>query len=378
MSDQIPSAHGGFGAGFHIGGYRLDEQIGRGRMAVVYGAHDARLERRVALKIFAPELARDEEFRARFIRESRVAASVDHPNIIPVFEAGEAGGLLFLAMRLVDGRDVQTLISQQDPLPAARVCGIVAQVASALDAVHAHGLVHGNVKPGNMLREVTSGPAQRDHIYLSGFGQSGNALGTSAALSSQGQSQGTLNCLAPEQIEGRTVDGRTDEYALACSAFELLAGQPPFRRHESPAIIWAQVSSAPPSVTSMRPDLPGPVDQVMAKALAKEPAGRYGTCLEFAAALRQACGLEPGAGTEPGAAMPGHAAQPAAPRPLPSRRPWPPAPAISARPCRPRQHKLRSSKLAGAGQALPCPPHPRVAAGRRNADVRRRADMTTR
>jgi serine/threonine protein kinase len=187
VSGQIPSAHGGFGVGFHIAGYRLDEQIGQGRMAVVYRAYDARLERRVALKIFAPELARDEEFRAQFIRESRVAASVDHPNIIPVFEAGEAGGFLFLAMRLVDGRDVQTLISQQDPLPAVRVCGIVTQVASALDAVHARGLVHGNVKPDNMLREVTSGHAQRDHIYLSDFGQSGHALGTSAARSSPGQ-----------------------------------------------------------------------------------------------------------------------------------------------------------------------------------------------
>jgi serine/threonine-protein kinase len=297
--------------GSHIAGYRLDEQIGRGGMAVVYRAHDARLDRRVALKILAPELARDEEFRQRFIRESRAAAAVDHPNIIPIYEAGEADGVLFIAMRFVDGRDVQTLINQQAPLPAARACDIVTQVASALDAAHERGLVHRDVKPGNMLRDATSGRVQPDHVYLSDFGLSKQSLGTSAALTAQGQFLGTLNYVAPEQIEGRPVDGRTDEYALACSAFEMLAGQAPFRRDDSLATMWAQLSDPPPSLTGIRRDLPAAVDGIMARALSKAPEDRYGTCLEFATALRQACGVRTG-GTAPGQVVPGAGATRAA------------------------------------------------------------------
>ena len=179
-----------------------------------------------------------------------------------------------------------------------RVCDIVAQVASALDAAHAHGLVHRDVKPGNMLREATSGRAHSDHVYLSDFGLSKHSLSVSA-LTSAGQFLGTLNTSRRSRWRAGG-DGRTDEYALACSAFEMLAGQPPFRREESLAIMWAQLSSAPPSLTGMRPDLPAALDAVMARALAKAPGDRYGSCLDFASALRRACGFDPG-GTDPGA-----------------------------------------------------------------------------
>ena len=289
MSDETPE-FGGFGVGSRLAGYRLDEQIGRGGMAVVYRAYDIRLERPVAIKVLSPELARDEAFRQRFIRESRTAAAVDHPNIIPIFEAGEANGVLFIAMRFVHGPNVQELVDTEGPLAAARACHIITQVAAGLEAAHSHGLVHRDVKPGNMLLDMAGGGDYPGHAYLSDFGLSKRALSVSA-LTSTGQFLGTLDYIAPEQIEARAVNGRTDEYALACSAFTMLTGHPPFVRDESVAVMWAQISAPPPALTSRRPDLPAAVDEVMAKALAKVPTERYGTCPEFAAALRQACGL---------------------------------------------------------------------------------------
>ena len=300
MSDETPE-FGGFGVGSRLAGYRLDEQIGRGGMAVVYRAYDIRLERPVAIKVLSPELARDEAFRQRFIRESRTAAAVDHPNIIPIFEAGEANGVLFIAMRFVHGPNVQELVDTEGPLPAARACHIITQVAAGLEAAHSHGLVHRDVKPGNMLLDMAGGGDYPGHAYLSDFGLSKRALSVSA-LTSTGQFLGTLDYIAPEQIEARAVNGRTDEYALACSAFTMLTGQPPFVRDESVAVMWAQISAPPPALTSRRPDLPAAVDDVMAKALAKVPTERYGTCPEFAAALRRACGLESGPGLVPGQA----------------------------------------------------------------------------
>jgi DNA-binding beta-propeller fold protein YncE/tRNA A-37 threonylcarbamoyl transferase component Bud32 len=287
VSEETP-APGEPGIGESLAGYRLEELVGRGGMAVVYRAHDERLGRSVALKVLAPRLALDEAFRRRFIRESQVAASVDHPNIVPIFAAGEAAGYLFIAMRFVQGRDVMTVIKEEGPLPADRACHIVTQVAAALDAAHERGLVHRDVKPANMLRD-SAGEDQPDHVYLSDFGLSKHWL-SSSNLTSQGEFLGTMDYVAPEQIEGNPVDGRTDQYALACSAFEMLTGAPPFRRKETMAIMWAQVSAEPPALTSRRPDLPAAVDPVMAKALAKASADRYHTCLEFAAALRRACG----------------------------------------------------------------------------------------
>jgi serine/threonine protein kinase len=297
VADETP-AFGGFGVGSRLASYRLDEQIGRGGMAVVYRAYDTRLERPVAIKVLAPELARDEAFRQRFIRESRTAAAVDHPNIIPIFEAGEANGVLFIAMRFVHGPNVQELVETEGPLPAVRACHIITQVAAALEAAHSHGLVHRDVKPGNILLDAAGGGGHPGHAYLSDFGLSKRALSVSA-LTSTGQFLGTLDYIAPEQIEARAVDGRTDEYALACSAYTMLTGRPPFVRDESVAVMWAQISAPPPELTSRRPDLPAAVDEVMAKALAKVAVERYATCPEFAVALRRACGLD-SSGTDPG------------------------------------------------------------------------------
>ena len=273
-----------------VASYQIVEEIGRGGMAVVYRARDVRLGRWVALKVLAEDLARDDGFRRRFIRESRAAAAVDHPNIIPIFDAGEAGGVLFIAMRYVGGQDVHSLLNRAGPLPPARAAGIVAQVASALDAAHAHGLVHRDVKPANMLLGGLAEDGSEDHVYLSDFGISKTSQSTTN-LTLTGQVLGTLNYLAPEQIEGRTVDGRADEYSLACAAFEMLAGEPPFRRDQSLAVMWAQLSAPPPPLTSRRPDLPAAVDAVMFRGLAKAPEDRYPNCRAFAAALQQACGI---------------------------------------------------------------------------------------
>jgi serine/threonine protein kinase/DNA-binding beta-propeller fold protein YncE len=335
VTDETPEP-GRFGVGSRIAGYRLDEETGRGGMAVVYRAYDTRLERPVALKLLAPELARDAAFRQRFIRESRTAAAVDHPNIIPIFEAGEAAGVLFIAMRFVHGRDVQSLINAGGPLSAAQACHIISQVAAGLEAAHAHGLVHRDVKPGNILLDAAA--SFPGHAYLSDFGLSKRALSDSA-LTSTGQFLGTVDYIAPEQIEGRPVDARTDEYALACTAFTMLTGAPPFTRDESVAVMWAQVSVPPPPLTSRRPDLPPAVDEVMAKALAKVPVERYATCPQFADALRRACGLDRGSigpeptreagpeptrvsGWPPGApGMPGTPGMPSAPDPAPPSHP---------------------------------------------------------
>ena len=286
--DFLAGVAGSFAAGARVAGYRVEKQLGQGGMAVVYLARDERLDRLVALKVLAPALASDEAFRRRFIRESRAAAAVDDPHIIPVFEAGETDGLLYIAMRYVPAGDVLTIMDDDGPLPPGRAAAVISQVASALDAAHAAGLVHRDVKPANMLVDVR--PGRPDHVYLSDFGLSKKTFATSVGLTGKGQFLGTPDYTSPEQIQGKPPDGRTDQYGLACAAFELLTGAPPFRREEATAAMYAHLSEPPPSAVSRRADLPAAVDQVLARALAKAPADRYPSCQGFADALLRALG----------------------------------------------------------------------------------------
>jgi serine/threonine protein kinase len=285
-----------------IAGYRLDKFLGQGRMAAVYLVRDKRLDRRVALKVLAPELAGDAAFRTSMIRESRAAAAVDHPHIIPVYEADEASGTLYVAMRYVRGGDARSLVNRLGPLSFGYAGHIIAQIASALDVAHAHGLIHRDVRPANILLDasdpVDGGPSQRvadsqlGHAYLSDFGMStGFSVGQ---INDADQFTGTLDYAAPERIEGRALDGRADLYSLGCAAFELLCGTPPFGPDQGLTLMYAQLYAAPPPATARRPELPAAVDLVLATALAKNPADRYPSCGRFAGELRAALGVRPG------------------------------------------------------------------------------------
>ena len=315
MSEDFPAQLTEFGAGSLLAGYRLEQQVGRGGFAVVFRALDERLGRPVALKILSPALASSSpEFRRRFIAESRAAATVDDPHIIPVYEAGEADGVLFIAMRYVAGGDLRQVLDREGALAPDRAADFVSPVASALDAAHSAGLVHRDVKPGNILVDARAG--RPDHVYLSDFGiVKGAALGSLTGVGSS--NLGTPDYMAPEQISGQPVDGRTDQYSLACVTVQLLTGTVPFQRDSLPAVIYAHLSVPPPSLVSLRPDLPAAVDQVVAKAMAKTAEKRYDSCGDFADALRDALGLTP-YHRRSSAATPPHSLPPDAPDPAPA------------------------------------------------------------
>ena len=322
-----------------LAGYRLEALVGSGGMAVVFRARDERLDRLVALKILEPSraAASDPAFRERFIAESRAAAKVDHPNIIPVYEADEADGVPFIAMRFVHGTDLRQVLERQGALVAERAVEYISQVASALDAAHAAGLIHRDVKPENILVDTRT-----EHVYLTDFGIAKAAVPTTP-LTQPGFLVGTVDYLAPEQIDGQHAGPRADQYALGCVAYQLLTGAPPFRRDEILAVMAAHLYAPPPPLTGRRPDLPGAADKVLATVMAKAPDQRYESCTDFAAALREALGVAPyrsgrsvplsapppRVATEPAAALP---ARPAAAPPPPP----PPAPPRTSADRRPR------------------------------------------
>ena len=296
--------------GAEIGGYRLESVIARGGMGVVYLAQDERMGRTVALKILPGELADNERFRARFLHESRVAGAVNHPNVIPVYDAGESDGLLYISMRYVEGTDLRGLLRTDGPLDLPRAVSIISQTASALAATHQRGLIHRDVKPANMLLVARTSQDGADHVYLSDFGLAKN-LGSLSGLTKSGQFMGTVGYVAPEQIRGKDVDKRTDVYALGCVLFECLTGSQPFKRKDDFATIMAHVNEAPPLVSDLRPGVPVAVDDVVATALAKDADDRFASCDELGAALRRAAGAQTGPTSTP-AAAPGAPTAPSA------------------------------------------------------------------
>jgi serine/threonine protein kinase len=309
--------------GSQLAGYVIEEQAGAGGMAVVFRARDAVLGRLAALKVLSPTLAADQEFRARFLRESQAVASVEEPHIIPVYGAGEVDGVLYIATKFVPGGDLADVMERAGgALEPERAAAFIEQVAAALDAAHAAGLVHRDVKPGNIL--VDAAPGRGEHAYLSDFGLSKKSMAASG-LTATGTFLGTPDYCAPEQIRGLPVDGRGDQYSLACMAFALLTGNLPFRRQETMATLFAHLNDPVPPLSRYRGDLPPGTDAVLARGLAKQPQDRYGRCGEFAAALRQAL---LGAGGLAGA---GAAGLPSAAG-LPDTGPTPPESAPASRP----------------------------------------------
>ncbi len=277
-----------------VAGYRIESLIGRGGMSVVYLAHHEGLERKAALKLLAPELAENEAFRQRFVRESRIAAGLDHPNVIPVYDAGEAEGLLFIAMRYVRGSDLKTLLADHGPLDPSDVVRVVDQLGAALDAAHAEGLVHRDVKPANVLLSPATAPARVGHLYLADFGLTKKSL-SGSGITRSGQFVGTIDYVAPEQIRSEPVDGRTDVYSLGCLLYECCTGEPPFVRDTEVAVMFAHLNDPPPSVTERAEGFPAGIDAVVSAAMAKEPDDRYRSAGDMASGTRRAL-LEPAPG----------------------------------------------------------------------------------
>jgi YVTN family beta-propeller protein len=284
VAEPTAIAQPGVEIGAEFLGYRIEELIGHGGMGVVYRAYDLRLKRTVALKLVTPELALDERFRERFVRETELAMSLEHPNVVPIHDAGEVAGRLYLAMRLVSGTDLRQLLRADGALEPPRALAICRQVANALDAAHARALVHRDVKPSNVLLD------ESEHVYLADFGLT-RRLEEQGGPSGVGRSVGTPAYLAPEQIEGKPVDCHADVYSLGCVLFECLTGTAPYSGDTRLALAWAHLEEDPPSASDANSDLPGAIDPVLRTAMAKEPDDRYPTCAALLDAAGEALGL---------------------------------------------------------------------------------------
>jgi serine/threonine protein kinase len=314
--------------GTRLGGYRVESFIGRGGMGVVYLAQHEVLQTRAALKVIAPELAQDEDFRQRFLREARLAASLNHPNVIPVFDAGEVEGELYIAMRYVDGTDLATILESEGSLDEVRALSILEKVAGALDDAHDHSLLHRDVKPGNILIGIPAGRRMPD-VFLTDFGLV-KSMDAQTRLTMTGYFVGTVDYSPPELLLEKEPDGRSDQYSLACVLYECLTGEPPFIRSQYAAVMAAHLSEPPPRVTAKRPDLPSEIDDVIQRGMAKPKEERYARCLDLVDAARLALG--PAAPAPPVAPqVPGPAPAPAPRVPKPPPRPIPATPSPEPR-----------------------------------------------
>jgi serine/threonine protein kinase/DNA-binding beta-propeller fold protein YncE len=354
-----------------LAGYRIEGLAGEGGMGRVYRATQIALSRQVAVKLIAPELASEPDFRARFTRESRLTAAIEHPNVIPVYEAGEADGRLFIAMRWVEGTDLRSVILTEGRLEPGRAVAIAEQVAAALDAAHMGGLVHRDVKPANVMLTSTHG---QEHVYLTDFGLTKRA-GSETALTRTGAFVGTPDYMPPEQIKGERADARTDVYALGCLLFHALTGRTPYDRDTEVAKMYAQLHDPPPKASETAPGTPPVLDAVIARALAKDADERYPSAGDLGRAARAA--LTGGDPSQPerslatGLAAPGAtelspppataappSAPPAAAAPPSAQQPASPAPAATPPPA--------STPPASAPVATPPPGAPEPRAPRRS------------
>jgi serine/threonine protein kinase len=266
-----------------IAGYRIESVLGRGGMGVVYRATQLSLDRPVAIKLIAPERAADAVYRERFKLESRAAAAIEHPNVIPVYEAGEDAGVLFIAMRLVEGVDLAAVLARGGAIEPRRATALLAQLGAAIDVAHAYRLVHRDVKPANVLLTFD----EPEHLYLTDFGVA-RRLGAVTRATDAGQWVGTIDYLAPEQIRGEGVDGAVDVYAATCVLYHCLTGQVPFPRYNEAAQLWAHINAAPPAPSQLVGSLPSAIDGVIARGMAKNPRDRFGSATELARACSEA------------------------------------------------------------------------------------------
>ena len=336
-----------------LAGCRVDGVIARGGMGVVYRAVQLDLERPVALKVIAADHASDPEFRERFERESRMAAAIDHPNIVPVYAAGEEDGALYIVMRYVPGSDLHALIKSAGRVPPPRAAAIVVQVAAALDVAHAAGLVHRDVKPANVLL------AGDDHAYLSDFGLM-RPLDPQAPLTDSGRWIGTVDFASPEQLGGERVDARSDVYSLGCVLYAALTGAPPFQKLTVPATLLAHLHDPPPRPSAT--GVPATFDRVVARALAKAPGDRYPSAGDLGRAALAAARGEPVTESERTVAI-----GPAAPGPAAAEA----TTASTALVARPRRRVIAPTPAPGVA-VPPAPPPPPVPVSAARRPVRRR------
>jgi serine/threonine-protein kinase len=281
--------------GSEFAGHRIDGVAGRGGMGIVFRATDLVLDRTVALKLISPSLASDPVFRARFVHECKMAAAIDHPNVVQVFHAGEEDGLLYVTMRYVEGTDLRNMLDACTRLEPERALALLEQVAAGLDEAHRHGLVHRDVKPGNVLVAERDG---REHAFLTDFGLTKGRL-TDAELTRPGFAIGTADYMSPEQARGAEVDARADVYALGCLLYRILTGMVPYDRDSDLDKLFAHVHEPPPSLIAVRPELPEALDEVLRKAMAKAPEERYASAGELAREARAAVAPEPAPAAAP-------------------------------------------------------------------------------